>query len=179
MSTDRKPVADQAEDDAWFPSPYSLTQYVAPKTDFDGGKYSQPYSGGKWKVLLIATQERYLRMDGGEFFSTGNHPVEMLLPVLHLDAAGFSVDIATQNGQPVKLEMWAFPKEDEAVKGIFEKYKQKLRSPLSLQDIWGEKGFTQDTPYIGVFFSGGDGVMCFAGLMHRSGTSYRCAMVQP
>jgi hypothetical protein len=94
MSNDRKPVADQAEDDAWFPSPYSLTQYVAPKTDYDGGKYDK-YTGGKWKVLLIATQERYLRMGGGEFFSTGNHPVEMLLPVLHLDAAGFDVDIAT------------------------------------------------------------------------------------
>jgi molecular chaperone Hsp31 and glyoxalase 3 len=158
MSTDRKPVADQAEDDAWFPSPYSLTQYVAPKTDYDGASY-QKYSGGKWKILLIATQERYLRMDGGEFFSTGNHPVEMLLPVLHLDAAGFDIDIATVTGQPVKLEMWAFPKEDEAVKGIFEKYKQKLRQPLSLQDIWGEKGFTQDTPYIGVFVPGGHGAM--------------------
>jgi len=159
MSNDRKPVADQAEDDAWFPSPYSLTQYVAPKTDYDGGKYPKPYTNGKWKILLIATQERYLRMDGGEFFSTGNHPVEMLLPVLHLDAAGFDVDIATVTGQPVKLEMWAFPKEDEAVKGIFEKYKQKLRSPLSLQEIWGEKGFTQDTPYIGVFVPGGHGAM--------------------
>jgi len=159
MSTDRKPVADQAEDDAWFPSPYSLTQYVAPKTDYDGGKYPKPYNGGKWKVLLIATQERYLRMAGGEFFSTGNHPVEMLLPVLHLDAAGFEVDIATVTGDPVKLEMWAFPKEDEAVKGIFEKYKQKLRSPLSLQNIWGEKGFTENTPYVGVFIPGGHGAM--------------------
>jgi len=158
---DRKPVADQAEDDAWFPSPYSLTQYVAPKTDFDGGNYpsDKKYTGGKWKVLLIATQERYLRMDGGEFFSTGNHPVEMLLPVLHLDAAGFDVDIATITGQPVKLEMWAFPKEDEAVKAIFEKYKQKLRSPLSLQEIWGDKGFSQETPYLGIFVPGGHGAM--------------------
>lgn len=110
-STDRKPVADQAEDDAWFPSPFSLTQYVPPKTDFDGANYPNKYTGGKWKVLVIATQERYLRMDGGEFFSTGNHPVEMLLPVLHLDAAGFEVDVATISGDPVKLEMWAFPKE--------------------------------------------------------------------
>lgn len=158
-SSDRKPVADQAEDDAWFPSPYSLTQYVAPKTDFDGANYPNRYTGGKWKVLLIATQERYLRMDGGEFFSTGNHPVEMLLPVLHLDAAGFDVDIATVTGDPVKLEMWAFPKEDEAVKGVFEKYKKKLRAPLSLQEVWGDKGFSQDTPYIGVFIPGGHGVM--------------------
>lgn len=157
-SSDRKPVADQAEDDAWFPSPFSLTQYVPSKTDFDSADYPNRYTGGKWKILLIATQERYLRMDGGEFFSTGNHPVEMLLPVLHLDAAGFDVDIATLSGDPVKLEMWAFPKEDDAVKNIYEKYKQKLRKPLNLEEVWGN-GFTKETPYIGVFVPGGHGVM--------------------
>jgi putative intracellular protease/amidase len=157
-SSDRAPVADRAEDDAWFPSPYSLTQYTSPKTDFDGAHYPNAYKGGKWKILLIATQERYLKMAGGEFFSTGNHPVEMLLPIIHLDAAGFDVDIATVSGGPVKLEMWAFPKEDEAVKAIYEKYKHKIRSPLSLEEVWG-KGFSKDTPYIGVFVPGGHGVM--------------------
>ena len=155
---ERKPVADQAEADAWFPSPFSLTQYVPPKTDFDGANYPNAYKGGKWKILLVATQERYLRMADGEFFSTGNHPVEMLLPLLHLDSAGFEIDIATISGDPVKFEMWAFPKEDEAVKHIFEKYKEKLRSPLDLQTVWG-KGFTQDTPYIGIFIPGGHGAL--------------------
>lgn len=157
-SADRKPTADQAEDDAWFPSPFSLTQYVTSKTDFDGADYPNAYKGGKWKILLIATQERYLQMAGGEFFSTGNHPVEMLLPMLHLDAAGFDIDIATLSGDPVKLEMWAFPQEDEAVKGIYEKYRQKIRKPLVLQDVWG-KGFSKETPYIGVFIPGGHGVL--------------------
>ena len=105
--------------------------------------------------MTIGTQERYLRMDGGEFFSTGNHPVEFLLPVLHLDAAGFDVDIATISGDPVKFEMWAMPKEDEAVKNIFEKYKEKLRRPLNLQDVW-KKGMDD---YIGVFIPGGHGVL--------------------
>lgn len=157
-SSDKKPVADQAEADAWFPSPFSLTQYVSPKTDFDGADYPNAYKGGKWRILLIATQERYLRMAGGEFFSTGNHPVEMLLPLLHLDRAGFEIDIATTSGDPVKLEMWAFPKEDQAVKDVFDKYREKLRQPLNLQRIWGE-GFTKDTPYIGVFIPGGHGIM--------------------
>ncbi|KFX98110.1 hypothetical protein O988_04522 [Pseudogymnoascus sp. VKM F-3808] len=157
-SSDRAPVADQAEADAWFPSQYSLTQYVSTKTDFDSAEYPNAYKGGKWKILVIATQERYLKMADGKFFSTGNHPVEMLLPMLHLDAAGFEIDIATLSGDPVKLEMWAFPKEDEAVKGIYEKYKEKLRSPLNLHDVWG-KGFTKDTPYIGTFIPGGHGVM--------------------
>lgn len=50
------------------------------------------------------------------------------------------------------------PKEDDAVKGIFEKYKKKLRQPLNLQDVWKD-GFTKDTPYIGVFIPGGHGVL--------------------
>lgn len=157
-TSDRNPAADQAEDDAWFPSPYSLSQYVPPKTDFDGASYPNAYKGGKWKVLLIATQERYLQMAGGEFFSTGNHPVEMLLPVLHLDAAGFDIDIATISGAPVKLEMWAFPKDDKAVKEIYEKYKPKLRKPLNLEDLWAD-GFNKETPYLAVFIPGGHGVL--------------------
>ncbi|KAJ3522246.1 hypothetical protein NM208_g12939 [Fusarium decemcellulare] len=157
-SSDRAPVPDQAEDDAFFPSPFSLSQYTSPKTDFDGANYPNAYKSGKWKILLIATQERYLKMADGEFFSTGNHPVEMLLPMVHLDAAGFDIDIATVSGDPVKLEMWAFPQEDEAVKGIYNKYKEKIRSPLSLQEVWGS-GFTKDTPYIAVFVPGGHGAL--------------------
>lgn len=160
MSTesDRTPVRDQAEDDAWFPSPYSLTQYVSAKTDFDGADYPKPYKGGKWKILLIATQERYLEMEGKEFFSTGNHPVEMLLPMLHLDAAGFDIDIATLSGDPVKFEMWAFPQEDQAVKDIYQKYKEKIRNPLNLEQVWGD-GFNTETPYLSIFIPGGHGVL--------------------
>ncbi|GJN70028.1 hypothetical protein PLICBS_004080 [Purpureocillium lilacinum] len=157
-TADHAPVRDQAEADAWFPSPFSLTKYTSSTTDYDGASYPNAYKGGKWKVLLIATQERYLRLAGGEFFSTGNHPVEMLLPMIHLDAAGFDIDIATLSGDPVKFEMWAFPHEDEAVKRIFEKYKQKIRAPLNLQDVWGD-GFTKDTPYLAVFIPGGHGVL--------------------
>lgn len=158
-SSDRAPVSDQAELNAWFPSAFSLSQYTSPKTDFDGANYPNAYKGGKWKVLLIATQERYLKMAGGEFFSTGNHPVEMLLPMLHLDAAGFGIDIATLSGDPVKFEVWAFPKEDEAVKQIYAKYEDKIRSPLNLQKIWGPQGFSSETPYLGVFVPGGHGVL--------------------
>ncbi|KAF4427469.1 transcriptional regulatory [Fusarium acutatum] len=159
---DKTPVRDTAEDDAYFPSPFSLTQYVTAKTDFDGADYPNKYTGGKWKILMIGTQERYLKMADGKFFSTGNHPVEMLLPMYHLDAAGFDIDVATLSGDPVKLEMWAFPKEDEAVKSIYDKYKQKLRSPLNLSEVWDGKdgkGFDQDTPYLAVFIPGGHGVL--------------------
>ncbi|KAI5203985.1 chaperone HchA [Aureobasidium subglaciale] len=158
-SSDRKPVADQAEDDAYFPSPYSLTQYVGPKTDFDPSTtYSNAYTGKKWKILVIGTQERYLQMKDGKFFSTGNHPVEMLVPMLHLHRAGFEPDVATLSGEPVKLEMWAFPKEDESVNSFYEEYKQKLRNPLTLSEVWGN-GFNDSTPYKAVFVPGGHGAL--------------------
>ncbi|KAK8143796.1 hypothetical protein G3M48_006738 [Beauveria asiatica] len=160
MSNDRAPVADQAELNAFFPSPFSLTQYVPSKTDFDGASYPSAYTGGRWKILLIGTQERYLPMADGRFFSTGNHPVELLLPLLHLDAAGFDVDVATLSGEPVKFEVWAFPSEDDAVKTIYKKYEQKLRSPLNLEELWGGgAGFGKETPYLGVFIPGGHGVI--------------------
>jgi molecular chaperone Hsp31 and glyoxalase 3 len=158
MSNDRAPAADRAEDNAWFPSPYSLTQYVGPKSDFGGADYPNAYTGGKWKILLIGTQERYLKMADGRFFSTGNHPLELLLPLKHLAAAGFDIDIATISGDPVKFEQWAFPTEDEQVKAIYNDFKEKFRSPLSLQDVWGD-GFTSETPYLGIFVPGGHGAM--------------------
>lgn len=162
MSNDKAPVADQAELNAYFPSPFSLTQYVGPKTDFDGADYPNAYKGGKWKILLIGTQERYLPMADGKFFSTGNHPVELLLPLLHLDAAGFDVDVATLSGEPVKFEVWAFPSEDEAVKKIYKKYEDKLRKPINLEKLWAKEeggGFNSKTPYLGVFIPGGHGVL--------------------
>lgn len=54
---------------------------------------------------MLCTDERYLQMDNGSFFSTGNHPVETLLPMYHLDKAGFSFDIATLSGNPVKFRV--------------------------------------------------------------------------
>jgi hypothetical protein len=43
-----------AEENAFFPSPYSLTQYTSSKTDFDGANYASPYRGGDRKVLIIS-----------------------------------------------------------------------------------------------------------------------------
>jgi len=89
----KAPVPDRAEENAFFPSPYSLSLYTAPKTDFDGTVYPQPYTGKKWKVLMVATDERYVLMQNGTLFSTGNHPVETLLPMYHLDSAGFDIEV--------------------------------------------------------------------------------------
>lgn len=155
-TADRNPTPDVAEDNAFFPSPYSLSQYTSAKTDFDGAAYPRPYTGGKWKVLMIASQERYLMMQNGRFFSTGNHPVEMLLPMYHMDLAGFDIDIATPSGDPVKLEMWAFPREDEAVGKTYAKYRDRLKKPKKLSDVVKD---LDGGNYIAVFIPGGHGVL--------------------
>lgn len=131
---DKAPVPDPAEHDAWFPSPYSLSQYVPPLTDFDGADYPAPHRGGK-KVLMVATDERYVPMRNGTFFSSGNHPVETLLPMMHLDAAGFDIEITTLSGNPAKFEMWAMPAQDQAVKAFYERYLPKFRQPEKLADV--------------------------------------------
>ena len=48
-------------------------------------------------------------MDNGKKFSTGNHPVEVGLPMLHLLNAGFKIDVVTPTGAPVMFEEWAMP----------------------------------------------------------------------
>ncbi|MGT2610172.1 DJ-1/PfpI family protein [Staphylococcus aureus] len=130
----KQPTQDKAEDNAFFPSPYSLSQYTATKTDFDGVEHKGAYKDGKSKVLMIAA-ERYVLLENGKMFSTGNHPVEMLLPLHHLMEAGFDVDVATLFGYPVKLELWAMPTEDEAVISTYNKLKEKLKQPKKLADV--------------------------------------------
>lgn len=159
----KKPVADRAEHNAFFPSDYSLTQYTSKVTDFDGFKFDKSYSGGKHKVLMIATDERYIEMKNGKLFSTGNHPVEMLLPMLHIHHAGFEIDVATLSGNPVKLEIWAMPEEDKAVMDLYNQYLPKLVNPKKLADILPEV-LSENSPYIAVFIPGGHGVL--AGIPH-------------
>ncbi|AJE82115.1 31.1 kd protein in dcm-seru intergenic region [Streptomyces albus] len=154
----KDPAPDPAEDNAFFPSPYSLGKYTAPKTDFDGVRHQGAYTGGRWKVLMIGTDERYLLTEDGTFFSTGNHPVEMLLPLHHLIEAGFDVDVATLSGNPVKLELWAMPGEDEAVRKTYEAVKPKLKQPLKLSEVVAD-GLGPDSDYLAVFIPGGHGAV--------------------
>lgn len=151
---DKAPVPDPAEHDAWFPSPYSLSQYVPAQTDFDGADYPAPHKGGK-KILMVAVDERYVPMKNGTFFSSGNHPVETMLPMMHLDAAGFEIEVTTLSGNPVKFEMWAMPAEDQAVKAFYDRYLPKFRQPKKLADVLA--GSLDD--YAAVLIPGGHGAL--------------------
>lgn len=157
MSTElsKEPVFDGI---GYEPSPFSLSQFVAPKTDYDFTFYENPNTDKNKKVLVVCTEDRYMTMSNGKKFSTGNHPVETLVPMLHLEAAGFECDIFTPTGQPVALEMWAFPTQDDAVKGILEKYKSQFEKPKSLLDFVNDDLKT-DVEYVAVFLPGGHGAM--------------------
>lgn len=158
QSDDKRPAPDHAEDNAFFPSPYSLSQFTSPKSDLSGADYPNAYKGGRWKILLIGADERYLLTDNGTMFSTGNHPVETLLPMYHLDKAGFAFDVATLSGNPVKFEFWAMPSEDTEVKDFYAKYREQFKSPLKLADVI-ETALGDDSDYIGVFIPGGHGAL--------------------
>ncbi|AUY32479.1 protein deglycase HchA [Pseudomonas soli] len=155
---DKRPTPDPAEDNAFFPSPYSLSQFTSRKSDLSGADYPDAYRGGRWKVLLIGADERYLLTDNGTLFSTGNHPVETLLPMYHLDKAGFAFDVATLSGNPVKFEYWAMPGEDTEVLGLFDRYKPAFKQPRKLADVL-EQALGEDSDYIGVFIPGGHGAL--------------------
>ena len=108
------------EDGTYDPSPFTLmvatssrTKYV--KQDHDGKVYA-----GTKPILVVCTDEGHLEMANGKVFNTGNHPVEMFVPMLHFKDVGFTFDIATARGKPVVLEMWAYPNKDESVKALYE-----------------------------------------------------------
>ena len=141
----------------YSPSPLALKLATSSTTNFDNTIYENKYTGNK-KVLMICTEERNMTMANGKKFSTGNHPVEMLLPVLHLKNAGFDVDVVTPTGKPVAVEMWAMPEDDENVKNIYAEFRNKLEKPGSLADFV-TNSLIDSTNYVAIFFPGGHGAM--------------------
>lgn len=155
---DKKPTVDPAEDNAFFPSPYSLSQFTSPTSDLSDAEYASPYTGKRWKILMIGSDERYLLMNNGTMFSTGNHPIETLVPMYHLVKAGFTFDVATLSGNPVKFEYWAMPNEDKAITGLFAEYRDAFKQPKKLSDIISSS-LGNDSDYLGVFIPGGHGAL--------------------
>jgi molecular chaperone Hsp31 and glyoxalase 3 len=145
------------EDGAYIPSPFALKLATSPTTNFDNTTYDNPHTGSK-KVLMVCTEERNMTMANGKKFSTGNHPVEMLLPILHLKNAGFDVDIVTPTGKPVKVEMWAMPQEDKNIKDIYSEFKNKIEHPGKLSEFV-QNSMTDSSDYVAVFIPGGHGAM--------------------
>jgi molecular chaperone Hsp31 and glyoxalase 3 len=144
-------------DGSYSPSKLALKMGTSDKTDFENITYPK-YDGEKSKILVIFTEEKNLKMKNGKLFSTGNHPVEALLPMLHLKNAGFEFEIATPTGKPAVFEMWAFPNKDENVNAIYNELKSSLEKPLKLEDFI-KSSFEYPNSYAAVFIPGGHGAM--------------------
>ena len=144
-------------DGSYSPSKLALKLATVDNTDFENVSYTK-YHGSKSKILVIFTEQKNMEMQNGKLFSTGNHPVETLVPMLHLKNAGFDFEIATPTGKPVVLEMWAFPEKDEQVKSLYNAYKSSFERPKNLQDFAATSLSAQES-YAAVFVPGGHGAM--------------------
>jgi molecular chaperone Hsp31 and glyoxalase 3 len=151
-------IAPKQESDGSFsPSWLALKLATSDVSDFEPISYAA-YQGTRAKILVICTEQKNMTMQNGKAFSTGNHPVETLVPMLHLRAAGFDFEIATLGGKPVVFETWAMPNGDEAVVGLRETLKSQFEHPRNLQDV--VDGFLDDIgSYAAVFIPGGHGAM--------------------
>jgi len=144
-------------DGSYSPSKLALKLGTVRKTDYENISYEK-YQGKKSKILVIFTEQKNMKMQNGKLFSTGNHPVEALLPMLHLKNAGFDFEIATPTGKPVVFEMWAFPDKDDHVKAIFDEYQSSFKKPKKLQDFVNYS-LTDVASFAAVFVPGGHGSM--------------------
>jgi len=151
-------IAPKLENDGSFsPSKLALKLAVSAKTDYENISYDA-YEGKKSKILVIFTEQKEMTMKNGKMFSTGNHPVEAMVPMLHLKKAGFEFTIVTPSGKPVAFEMWAMPREDENVMSFYNEYKKQFEAPGKLQDFV-DNSLSEDDSYSAVFIPGGHGAM--------------------
>lgn len=144
-------------DGSYSPSKLALKLATSNKTDYEHVVYKK-YQGKKSKILVIFTEQKNMKMENGKLFSTGNHPVEALLPMMHLKSAGFNFEIATPTGKPVVFEMWAFPEKDENVKNFYEEYKSEFEHPKKLQNFVDMSDAGTES-FAAVFIPGGHGAM--------------------
>lgn len=97
-------------------------------------------------------------MENGKKFSSGNHPVEVCQPLLHLTNAGFSFDVATPTGKPGCIEEWALPRKDDVIMNFYSNiFKPKADTPLSLAQLVSNKAALDS--YVCIFTPGGQGAM--------------------
>ncbi|MGP5408275.1 DJ-1/PfpI family protein [Psychrobacter celer] len=150
----------ETEAGIYIPSTSSLKIAAPNKTNYDHTNYDNPYTGDK-KIMMVCTEEQYMTMENGNKFDTGNHPVEMMVPLLHFKQAGFDVDVFTPTGESVKVEQWAMPEEDDDVKQFYSEYESKFESPNSIAGFVANDMADSDASdeYAAIFIPGGHGAM--------------------
>ncbi|WP_053991567.1 DJ-1/PfpI family protein [Mangrovimonas sp. TPBH4] len=155
-------------ENTYSPSKLALKLAVDKKTDYTPYNFENRNQDSSKKILIVGTETELLKMANGTLFQTGNHPFELFIPMLHWEAAGFAIDIATPTGDAMALEHWAMPTEDEAVMALYGTYKSKLEKPLNLWELVGQ--LNDRSPYCAVYFPGGHGVIAdlpFSGAVEK------------
>lgn len=145
-------TAQKTVDGTYDPSPFTLALGTSTKSTYVAQTHEAKYTGTK-PILVVCTDDGLLKMKNDKVFNTGNHPIEMFVPMLHFRDAGFTFDIATVSGGPVVLEMWAYPTTDEDVKYLHESVQSMMEKPKKLEDI---KSLDD---YAAIFIPGGHGAM--------------------
>ncbi|HUH73778.1 MAG TPA: hypothetical protein VLZ75_05165 [Chitinophagales bacterium] len=145
------------KDNIYTPSIAALKSVVNKTSDYDHTKFKHPYQGNQLKILIIGTEHDELMMENGKKFLTGNHPIELFVPLLHFQKAGFDFDFATPTGKAMKLERWAFPQDDSDINDIYHQYQYQIEHPKNLEQIAQSLNHTSE--YIAVFIPGGHGVI--------------------
>jgi molecular chaperone Hsp31 and glyoxalase 3 len=154
-------IAPTAEKDGrgYIPSRLGLFLGVDKKSGYQpAGFGGRKYAGDK-KVLVLCTEERYLKMTNGVLFSTGHNVQETAVPLMHLTAAGFGFDVVTPTGAPAILEQWSVPRKDEAVLAFMQSNRARFDNPLSLANLVAQGELNDDSPYAALFLPGGHGAM--------------------
>jgi D-lactate dehydratase / protein deglycase len=147
-----KPTHDRA----YSPSPLALKLATSDVTDYEPTTYGK--LNRKYKILMLCADQANVPMTNGTFFSSGNHPVETLVPMLHLQSAGFDFDIFTPTGKPVKFEMWAMPRKDKNVQAIYKAYKAQFDRPKNLAEF-AKTNFKNLGDYTAIYIPGGHGAL--------------------
>jgi molecular chaperone Hsp31 and glyoxalase 3 len=147
------PEEIEGDEGCFLPSPFAMWMTLDKKATFTEFDYPVQGSG---KVLVICTSEKDMIMENGSRFRTGNNPVEALIPMRHLAAAGFTLEVATLTGEPAVIEEHFLPKDDPALDKVYQEYKPQFWKPSSLQEIVKT---LQDDSYVAVFIPGGHGAM--------------------
>lgn len=145
-------LPNKSSDGCAGPSSFAMMVATEKKTKYAKLEHDVVYKGSK-PILIICTDSAVMEMKNKSKFSTGNHPVEMLVPMLHFKDAGFTFEFATSSGKMVQLEMWAFPQKDKNVKSVYEENKEKMENPKKIADI------ANLDEYSAVFIPGGHGAM--------------------
>lgn len=144
-------------DGTFSPSRVAMAMAVPEHTDYDSTSYPDAYTGGDKRVLVLCTEDGHLECENGRVFSTGNHPTELFVVFLHLEKAGFTIDLATPTGKPVPIETWAVPQDDSIVSDAMARYQHQLDAPLAMPDVL--VGLGDDSPYVAVYIPGGHGAV--------------------